>query len=92
MIPDRTIISEKIIHYVIRQGLYNKIGVIGYNSFFTRSGALFSFEFDYEALGQQAGRKIKKYIDIVACRAEPPVFNTIVNEKIALKLGVEVKK
>ncbi len=92
MIPDQTIISEKIIHYVIRQGLYHNIGVIGYNSFFIRSGALFAFEFNYTHLGQQAGRKIKAYISTGICRSESPKFNTVVNGKIAAKLGVEVRQ
>ena len=40
MIPDQTVISEKIVQYVIKQALYHKKGVIGYNSFFIRSGAV----------------------------------------------------
>jgi len=90
MIPDPTVISEKIIHYVIKQGLYNKRGVIGYNSFFTRSGAFFSFEFDYRALGRQAGQEMNIYLETGECRQAPPVFNTIVNEKIADKIGIRV--
>jgi len=61
MIPDRTVISEKIIQHIIKLGIYNKKGVIGYNSFFTRSGALFSFDFDYKALGTQTAQKIETY-------------------------------
>jgi len=92
MIPDPTVISEKIIHYVIKQGLYNKRGVIGYNSFFTRSGAFFSFEFDYRALGRQAGQEMNTYLETGECRQIPPVFNTIVNEKIADKIGIRVTR
>jgi putative tryptophan/tyrosine transport system substrate-binding protein len=88
MIPDATIISEKIIHYVIKQGLYQNIGVIGYNPFFTRSGALFSFEFDYRALGRQAGEKMVTLMTTSVCLEEPPVFSLIINEKVAEKLQV----
>jgi putative tryptophan/tyrosine transport system substrate-binding protein len=92
IIPDQTIISEKIIHYVIKQGLYQETGVIGYNPFFTRSGALFSFEFDYRDLGRQAGRKLLTLMNGNECPGEPPEFHTIVNEKVADKIQVRWMK
>lgn len=88
MIPDQTIISEKIIHYVIQQALYQNTGVIGYNPFFTRSGALFSFEFDYRELGRQAGEKLIALMDTGTCPEGPPEYITVVNEKVARKLQV----
>ncbi len=92
MIPDQTVISEKIIQYVIKQGIYHDIGVIGYNSFFSRSGALFSFEFDYEELGDQTAEMIISFLKTGACRKEPAVFKTVVNQKIADKIGIRVEK
>ena len=92
MIPDQTVISEKIIHYVIKQGIYNQMGVIGYNSFFTRSGAFFSFEFAYDLLGEQVGTAINAYLETGVCRQESPVFNVIVNQNIADKIGIQVSK
>ena len=92
MIPDQTVISEKIIHYVIKQGLFNRMGVIGYNSFFTRSGAFFSFELEYDLLGEQAGEAINAYLETGVCGQNSPVFNTIVNQKIADKIGIRVIK
>jgi putative tryptophan/tyrosine transport system substrate-binding protein len=41
MIPDQTVISEKLIQYVIKQALYKNTGVIGYNAYFTRTGCPF---------------------------------------------------
>ena len=90
MIPDQTIISEKIIQYVIKEGVYRNIGVIGYNSFFTRSGAVFSFEFDYRNLGRQAGLKILEAGSKNECTPEPPIFDIVVNRNIAKKFGMEV--
>jgi ABC-type uncharacterized transport system substrate-binding protein len=92
MIPDQTVISEKIIHYVIKQGIYNQMGVIGYNSFFIRSGAFFSFEFDYEALGKQTGQAITASLETDVCPQDPPVFNAIINQKIVEKLGIRVTR
>lgn len=92
MIPDQTVISEKIIHYVIKQGLFNHMGVIGYNSFFTRSGAFFSFEFEYNLLGKQAGDVMTNYLETGVCTQGKPVFNTLINQKIADKIGIRVTK
>lgn len=92
MIPDQTVISEKIIQYVIKQGIYQGTGVIGYNSFFTLSGAILSFEFDYEVLGGQAALKIKAFLESGQWMADPPVFKTIVNQRISKKIGISVKQ
>jgi putative ABC transport system substrate-binding protein len=64
--------------------------VIGYNSFFTRSGAFFSFEFDYESLGKQAGEVIASYLETGECRENSPVFDTVINQKITDKIGIQV--
>ncbi|MCD6272634.1 MAG: ABC transporter substrate-binding protein [Deltaproteobacteria bacterium] len=92
MIPDRTVISEKIIQYIIKQGIYNNKGVIGYNSFFIRSGAFFAFEFDYRELGIQTGKKIESYLENGICSQEPPLFNKIINYKIVRKIGIRVEE
>lgn len=92
MIPDRTVISEKIIQYIIKQGIYNNKGVIGYNSFFIRSGAFFAFEFDYKKLGIQTGKKIESYLENGICSQEPPLFNKIINYKIIRKIGIRVEE
>ena len=92
MIPDKTIISEKIIQYIIKQGIYNDKGVIGYNSFFVRSGAFFAFEFDYKELGIQTGKKIESYLKDGACSMESPLFNKIINYKIARKIGIRLRE
>ncbi|CCK79557.1 ABC transporter substrate-binding protein [Desulfobacula toluolica] len=92
MIPDRTVISEKIIQYIIRLGIYHKTGVIGYNSFFIRSGAVFSFDFDYTALGLQTAGKIEAYFKTGECSADPPEFKTVINRKMVDKIGLQVRE
>lgn len=93
MIPDKTIISERIVKYVIKTGIYNKKGVVGYNSFFTRSGSLFSFEFDYELLGNQTALKVIDHYKGVDCYPEDPLFRVEVNSEVAsiLDIGVSEK-
>lgn len=89
MIPDQTVISEKLIQYVIKQGLLSDTGVIGYNAYFTKVGALFSFEFDYRGLGQQAGGLILDTMAGKNCVPLDPVFDTRINDKIVKDLGLE---
>ena len=91
MIPDQTVISEKLIQYVIRQALYANAGVIGYNPYFIRAGAVFSFEFDYINLGNQAGDIMTQYLTEGICSPAPPVFDTRVNMKMVEKMGIEVE-
>lgn len=92
MIPDKTVISEKIIQYIIKQGLYNKKGVVGYNSFFIRSGAFFSFDFDYKKLGLQTAGKIGTYFETGVCKKESPEFHTVINRKMVDKINLQVKE
>lgn len=90
MIPDRTVISEKIVQYVIKEALFDKKGVIGYNSFFLRSGALFAFQFDYTEIGLQTADRVKAYFNQGTCLNMVPFFNRTVNFKMAHTLGMRV--
>jgi putative ABC transport system substrate-binding protein len=89
MIPDQTVISEKLIQYVIKQALYANTGVIGYNAYFTRAGAFFSFEFDYQTLGRQAGDAVINFLADEPCTPATPVFDTRVNLKMVERLGLK---
>ncbi len=89
MIPDQTVISEKLIQYVIKQGLLSDTGVIGYNAYFTKVGAFFSFEFDYLGLGHQAGGLILETLAGKNCSPLDPVFETRINDKVVRNLGLE---
>jgi putative ABC transport system substrate-binding protein len=92
MIPDQTVISEKIIEHIIKLALYNSKGVIGYNSFFIRTGAFFSFDFDYKILGAQAARKIETYVQSGVCVQESPEFQTLMNLKMIEKIGIKIRE
>jgi len=88
MIPDPTVITEKIVQYVIKQALYQKKGVIGYNTYFIKSGAVFAFELDYYQIGIQTADKARAYFNGEGCRATAPSFQKIVNAKMARHLGM----
>lgn len=88
MIPDPTVISEKIVQYVIRQALYQKKGVIGYNTYFIKSGAIFAFEFDYHQIGIQTADKTRTYFNGQGCNTTVPFFQTTINSKMLRHLGM----
>ncbi len=90
MIPDRTVISERIVQYVIRKGIAKKKPVIGFNRFFYESGAVLAFEFDYERLGAQAGELSYTRLTTGMCSNLDPVYSLSVNNKVAQKINVRV--
>lgn len=90
LIPDRTVISESIVQYIIKQAVIRNIPVTGYNRFFYESGAALAFVFDYEELGRQAARLAEKVLRGQECRQEPPVFHGWLNSKILQKMRLEV--
>lgn len=92
MVPDRTVISEKIVQYVIKQALYRQKGVIGYNSFFLKSGAVFAFEFDYIKIGLQTAEMVTDYFNGSTCKAPVPFFNRALNGKVARTIGFPMEE
>lgn len=90
LIPDQTVISESIVQYIIKEGLFKKVPVIGYNRFFYESGAALAFVFDYEELGRQTGRLAANMLMGKACEKEIPVFHGWLNIRVIDKLGMTV--
>jgi len=90
LIPDRTVISESIAQYIIKQAILHKVPVIGYNQFFYDSGAAMAFVFDYKELGRQAARLIADVLQQKAAGLRHPVFTVRLNETVLKKLGLAV--
>jgi putative tryptophan/tyrosine transport system substrate-binding protein len=90
LIPDQTVISESIVQYIIKDALFKKTPVIGYNRFFYESGAALAFVFDYEELGRQTGRLATTILMGKPCEKEPPVFRGWLNRRVIDKLGMTV--
>ncbi len=90
LIPDRTVISESIIAYVIKESLFKKVPVIGYNRFFYDSGSAFAFVFDYEELGRQCAREALTLLSGGDCRQAPPLFHVWINTRVMKKLGFTI--
>ncbi len=86
LIPDRTVISESIVRYVIKEAFMKKVPAIGYNRFFYESGALVAFIFNYQELGEQAARKVLAALSGQACMDSVPLFQVWMNKRVAEKL------
>jgi len=89
LIPDRTVISEAIVKYLIKEAFLRKVPVVGYNRFFYESGAALAFVFNYKELGQQCAQKALKILSGEDCHDTPPLFHVWVNEGVAEKLGLK---
>lgn len=91
MIPDPTVISEKIVQYIIKKSLYRKKGVIGYNTYFIKSGAVLAFVFDYTEIGLQTADAVKTYFTKGECTTITPLFHPRANTKIADTIGIKLE-
>jgi len=61
LIPDDTVINKDNINYIFSQALSKKIGIIGYNRWFVKRGAVFSYFIDYKELGKDTAKLYKKH-------------------------------
>ena len=89
-IPDRTVISEAIIQYVIKEALLRGIPAIGYNSFFYETGAALSFIIDYRHVGKLVARQVEAVLDGRPCAAVGPQYRVWLNRKVTKALGIRV--
>ena len=92
IIPDRTVGSEKILKYLIKNMLLKNIPVVGFNDWFTENGAILSFSLDYQQIGRKtaelAQRILREKNSPEPLIQEPSTVKTIVNLKIARKLNI----
>lgn len=88
MIPDRTLISESLIQYIIKEALLKRKPVVGFNRFFMESGAVMNFIFDYRNLGRQAARLGLEILKGEPCSEKEPEFEIWLNDRILEKLGI----
>jgi len=88
LIPDRTVISESIAQYIIKQAVLKKVPVVGYNQFFYDSGAAMAFVFDYKALGRQSAKLLTDVLQHKEFESRVPVFNVWLNETVFEKLDI----
>lgn len=88
LIPDRTVISERIVNYLIKEAFLRRVPVIGYNRFFYEAGAALAFVFDYRELGQQCAQMALNILSGNRCQETPPLFHAWINRGVVEKLGI----
>lgn len=89
LIPDRTVISKSVVEYIIKEALYQKKPVIGYNRFFYESGAAMAFILDYRKIGQQTGQLALKKLKDQSCEEKVPAFQVKINAEVLENMGYE---
>ncbi len=87
VIPDRSVVSESLIPYIIKEAMANNVAVLGYNQYFMDAGAAISLVRDYEAIGQQTASMALDMLTHRQCRLEPPRFNVHINQRVLKTLG-----
>jgi len=94
-IPDRVIIKEKLINYIIEECLFRKIPAVGFNTWFARSGALMAFYLNYEEVGKQTADLALKYLEnknLVPWIEPPGKLRIILNQKVARKFDIKISE
>jgi putative tryptophan/tyrosine transport system substrate-binding protein len=88
VIPDATVISESLIHFILKGAIANNVAVFGYNRFFTDSGAALALVCDYEAIGRQTAA-----LALATLAGDPdgrvvPAYEVVVNTRVLKTLGI----
>lgn len=87
-IPDKSIISQAIIQYVIKQAVLQRIPAVGYNQFFLDSGAALAFVIDYRQIGQQVAQQVETVLAGQECLFAAPAFDLKRNPQVWKALGL----
>lgn len=89
-IPDATVISTTIIKHTIKQLILRKIPAIGYNNFFSESGAVLSFVTDYQEVGKQMANLIHTFFNDKKKVSVGPIFTVMLNQKVIKLLDLKL--
>lgn len=88
LLPDRTVISESVVQYIIKEAISHGVGVIGYNRFFYDNGAFLCFIFDYKEIGRQTAEKLIDVLNGRECKYLQPAFQVWINMKVIKNIGI----
>jgi ABC-type uncharacterized transport system substrate-binding protein len=89
-IPDATVTSTTIIKHTIKQLILRKIPAIGYNNFFSESGATLSFITDYREVGKQVANMIYSFLNDKKKVPVGPIFTVRLNSKVIKLLDLKL--
>lgn len=100
MIPDSKIYSPGSVKHLLLESLREKFPVVGLSSLYTKAGALFSFNCDYNDLGQQAARITLRilngerpaYIECSIPRKAKLSLNRVAAERFGIDIPPQIMK
>ena len=92
LIPDQTVISQTLVEYIIKEALFQKKPVIGYNRFFYDSGAAVAFAFNFEQIGRQTAAVAVDRLRGISCEKMVPSYEVLINHRVVQRLGVEASE
>jgi len=94
MIPDSKIYFPKSVEYLLLESLREKFPVVGLSSVYTKAGALFSFDCDYNDLGRQAAKITLRILNGERPADVGPSIPTrtklSLNRLVAERLGIKI--
>ncbi len=100
MIPDSKIYSPGSVKHLLLQSLREKFPVVGLSSLYTKAGALFSFDCNYNDLGRQAAKITLRilngerpaYIECSIPRKTKLSLNRIAAERLGIDIPPQIIK
>jgi putative tryptophan/tyrosine transport system substrate-binding protein len=88
MVPDTKIYFPQSVKYLLQESLRQKFPVVGLSRYYSKDGAVISFDCDYLDLGKQAGELAIKIIDGI----NPAAISLVMPRKINYSLNLVVAK
>lgn len=88
LIPDQTVISQTLVEYIIKEALFQKKPVVGYNRFFYDSGAAVAFSLDFQQIGRQTGTMAINQLKGLDCEKVAPYYEVLINHRVMQNLGL----
>ncbi len=92
LIPDPTISSQALIEHIIKESLYQKKPVVGYNRFFYDSGAAAVFILDFEEIGKQTAKLALNMMHGLPGRQVIPAYEVLVNKRVLQSLELRIRE
>ena len=93
IILDPKIYFSQTLKFLLLESLKQKVPVIGLSSFYTKAGALASFDCDYKDLGRQSGDIAAKMLSGETSKpAHPRKYKYSLNLITANKIGIDISE
>lgn len=90
LIPDRTIITESLVRYIIKEAISNGVAVFGYNRFFYKNGAALCYILDYAEIGKKTAQLSMAMLNGALCEKLMPAYEIWYNPRILKILGIDM--